>query len=73
MKKSARPAASKASGERGKPEAAAGAAGTGKPGSKSGAAAPLSKVRLRWLAPLEIKDFTSVLKSTFVLAGEEQR
>lgn len=45
MKKSVRPAASKASGERGKPEVA-GTAGTGKPPSKSSAAAPLSKVRL---------------------------
>lgn len=44
MKKSVRPAASKASGDRGKPEAG-GTAGGGKPTSKSGAVAPLSKVR----------------------------
>lgn len=45
MKKSVRPAASRVSGERGKPEAT-GATGTGKLTSKSSTAAPLSKVRL---------------------------
>ncbi|XP_011613571.1 cytospin-A isoform X1 [Takifugu rubripes] len=44
MKKSVRPAVSRASGERGKPEVA-GTTGTGKPVSKSSTAAPLSKVK----------------------------
>uniref|UniRef100_A0A1A8PD93 Cytospin-A n=1 Tax=Nothobranchius rachovii TaxID=451742 RepID=A0A1A8PD93_9TELE len=44
MKKSARPAASKVSGDRGKSEAAA-PAGTGKSAAKGVAAAPLSKVK----------------------------
>ncbi|KAM9744395.1 cytospin-A [Menidia menidia] len=44
MKKSARPAASKASGDRGKPEAAA-ASGSGKSTAKSATAGPLPKVK----------------------------
>ncbi|XP_061763008.1 cytospin-A [Nerophis ophidion] len=44
MKKSVRPAVSKASVDRGKAEAA-GNAGTGKPGGKSNSSAPLSKVK----------------------------
>lgn len=45
MKKSVRPAASKASGDRGKAEATS-TTGTGKPATKSSTTAPLSKVRL---------------------------
>lgn len=45
MKKSARPAVSKISGDRGKSEAAA-IAGAGKPVSKNATTAPLSKVKL---------------------------
>ncbi|XP_070760525.1 cytospin-A isoform X1 [Enoplosus armatus] len=44
MKKSVRPAVSKASGDRGKAEAAA-ATGNGKPAAKTSATAPLSKVK----------------------------
>lgn len=45
MKKSVRPAVSKASGDRGKADAAA-TAGTGKPAAKTSTTAPLSKVRI---------------------------
>lgn len=45
MKKSVRPVASKASGERGKTEAAT-ATGTGKAAAKAANTAPLSKVKL---------------------------